>query len=69
MNTRIIHPNILPFTISTVMVLTLCCIAPVFYSAGLLQRTMKDPFDLAVDAAKFVRCPFLDGLHCCCLYT
>jgi len=44
-------------------------IAPVLYSAGLLQRTMKDPFDLAVDTAKFVRRPFLDGLHRLCIYT
>ena len=43
-------------------------VGSVLYSAALLQRTMKDPFDLAVDTAKFIRRPFLDGLHRCRIY-
>jgi hypothetical protein len=55
--------------ITVITPFTPCSIGPVLYSACLLQRTMKDPFDLAVDTAKFIRRPFLDGLHRLCIYT
>ena len=36
---------------------------PGFQPSRLFERTMKHPFELSIDAAEFIRRPFLDGLH------